>query len=215
MLCEHRNIHSHIQRSTTMKPITSALLPLLLSFLLLQTLSANLTDSMIEKWMRAYPTVEAWMEANEDVLDPLMDTDEAEMMSLDQLMLSGFKAMQSHPIYQEFKKVIKPLGYSNDADFIHDTVAIFKAFTAISVKEEMNEMGGFDLSALQSQLKEIDQMQGLSADQKAMMKQQLQSAMGQMGAFLESVQSVSESDIQTLMPYFHQIAALFDSESED
>lgn len=198
-----------------MKTISQFFIVFALSLVSLQSASAKLTDSMIEKWMSAYPTVEAWMEQHEATLDALIEEDEMDDMNLDQMMQAGFEAMKSHPIYNDFKKLIKPLGYDSDERFIHDTVTIFKTFTAISFKEEMAELGGFDLTAMQAQLQEIEQMQGLNESQKSMMKQQLESAMGQMAAVMKSLESVSEEDMQTLRPYFADIASLFDSESEE
>ncbi len=189
--------------------ITLLALPLILS-------AGELKKDQITRWIKAFPTVDAWMDQHEDEMDTVMDELDTDDMSMDQMMQAGFEAIKSHPKYGELQKVVKPLGYSNTEELMTDTIQIFKTYTAINFKNEMAEnedkMG---IAEFQKQIDQIDQMQGMSEDQKKMMKEQLQAVMGQIGTMMKSFDSVSDADIATLMPFYDQIETLFEDEGED
>jgi len=197
-----------------MKQITKLLSLLTLTLATASFCSAALTEASIQKWIEAYPAVDAWMQDNEDIMDAIVDEEAMAGMSIEEMMQAGFDAIKSHPIYHEFQALVKPLGYKDADTLIADTIQIFKTYGAISMKREMAEEGGFDLAQLKQQITEIDQMMGLNAQQKQMMKQQLEAVMSQMGSMMESFESVSEADIELLTPFYDKIASIM-GESEE
>lgn len=176
----------------------------------------GLTEKSIQKWIKAYPVVNAWMEEHEEVVDEAMDQSSIKADTIDEMMQAGFETLQTLPIYGELDKMVKKLGYSGADEMMNDTIRIVKAASSIIMKEEMAEHGGgIDMEEIQAQIAQIEQMEGLSDEQKAMMKGQIEAAMGQLSGLMEMFNSVSEEDIEAITPYFDQISEIMDAGDDE
>jgi hypothetical protein len=166
----------------------------------------GLSTKSIEKWLKAYPEVSQWMDKHEDQLDIPEPEIGEDNMDMSQYMKDSFEMVKKHELYPKFEKLIKPLGYSSGDALFADTVAIVKTFVAANVKMEMDKSGVKDML---SKLDELDQMP-LDENQKAMMKEQMMGAIGQVKAMLAMVDSVPQVDIETITPYLEKIGALME-----
>ena len=158
----------------------------------------TLQASHIKKWIKAYPTVDAWMEDHEELIDAAVEKSTIGQQSIDEMMKSAFEAIKSLPVYGDLQKLVKPLGYASAETFMEDTYQIVKTYGAMAIKQELMDNEEFDLEAIKAQLQQIEQMQGIPEEQKEMMKAQFQQAMGGLTNMLASFESVSDEDINAM-----------------
>ncbi|MER2491951.1 hypothetical protein [Catenovulum sediminis] len=173
---------------------------------LLFSICANaneLSSQQIEKWLKAAPTVAAWVKQHNEQLHQSGDIDFAKS-SPDVVASQAQTALKKLNLYDEFNRMVKQQGYSGVESFFKVQTQVVQSFIAMTMQAA--NIPDDAQQKLRQSLAEIDATDGLSADQKQMLKQQMLQIMGQLEQVTNSSNLPSEDkNIQAIKPYAQQV----------
>jgi hypothetical protein len=148
----------------------------------------QLNNSDVEKFIKSYRNI----------------VDEFEELDIDfdgnddlENLLGGMEG------YSEVNDIVQKYGYTDYAEFAIKTWAIAASYASIKLDNE-------GAPEIQNAYKEIEMDESMTAEQKAMAKQQLDLVLGAMGGTFKSM--ANEKDIETIKPYIGKLDILFETE---
>ncbi|WP_369602151.1 hypothetical protein AAIA72_04015 [Hahella sp. SMD15-11] len=156
-----------------------------------------LTGDIITRWMDSQESVMAWSARHEAELSKY-DSQEARN-PLDMTAEQMLAPVHAAGLYDDLKGVLGKAGFSSPEQWSDISMRIARAAMALEFEKMEAERGGLD-----AQLQEVDRQAGLSAEQKQMIKQNLQ----QSYAMMASMAKAPEADKAALRPHMDALRAM-------
>lgn len=178
---------------------------LLSSLIFSLTLQAqDLSNQEIENWLKASPTISKWLNEHKQILE---SEEKINFLESSPAQISEYasRVLKKHKLYAPLASELKQYGFDNLDRFFEVQTQVVQAFMAVSI-EQANIPSSMNQELL-SALSEIEQAEGLSAEQKAQMKEQLTQMMGQVMKMQNTPEN--KGDQQAIKPYLKQIEAAF------
>ncbi|MCU4676851.1 hypothetical protein N7931_14555 [Catenovulum sp. 2E275] len=179
------------------KPLMLLISALLISFNLY---AKDLSKQEVENWISAAPTISQWLNKHKSILN---DEEKIDFLESSPTEISAYasKILKKHNLDKQLKTQLSQYGFNDLNRFFEVQAQVLQAYFAVSM-QQANVPTSIS-EELQQSLKEIDKTEGLTAEQKQQMKDQLMQIMGQ----VSKMQSASKStaDQATIKPYLDKI----------
>ncbi|NTS75565.1 hypothetical protein HR060_01685 [Catenovulum sp. SM1970] len=159
----------------------------------------NLTGNDVEKWIKAFPQAEQWLTANADKLS----TESIDFLnnSPEKVVEVAMAQIKSSGLYASFANQLQQYGFTPE-QFISTQVKVLQAMMSLNVPTD----AGMLSNQMSDTLKQLEANEQLTAEEKAMMKKQMQQMMTLTQGFNKQQQS---PDVAVIEQYKSQIQGLF------
>jgi hypothetical protein len=157
-----------------------------------------LTDKQIQQWLNSIDAIQQWAEKQEG-LDDKMPENTNEMFSAEAMVAQ----LKSAGLYNDAENIIQDNGFDSPEQWANIQMKIIKAMISLEMDKE-----NVNASEIQAQLDKIKNNPSISAEQKEMMINMMQSSMGMM----EQMSNAPEADKIALKPFLPQIKKKLNAE---
>lgn len=159
---------------------------------------AELTDKQVARWVDSMPSVQTWIESNDDKINKhdLMKTDNGGMAGMFDGALQELKRVG---LSDDFSRLITTQGYDSAEQWAGDSSEILLTYMAITMEKQ-----SLNREAIEQQLGQVKNSP-LPEEQKKMMARMLESSLAMMG----EVEAVSNEDKTLIRPFMSKIEGQF------
>lgn len=166
-------------------------------------LAEELSEKSIQQWLKAMPSLTGWLHQHQDALhsEHIME----ESSDMDQVFAKSIKLLREKGLYADFNSLVRKQGYQDVEQWSEVSRDISLAFIALQMDQEQ-----ITVAQLEEQLAKLESAEGISAEQKAMMTEMMQTSL----MMLKSTQGVSQNNKQLVRQYAAQIERQFNAETE-
>jgi hypothetical protein len=177
---------------------------LLLFVFVAQASSPALTDAQIRGFIASMPDIQALGDQYPDIGDDEDDDDDVNFASP---ISSGIAKLRGHEAYAPLTRLVKQHGFSSPEQWGLVGDRVIRAFLATT----MDETSASSRAQMAETLRQIDDNPGLSAEQKADMKQMMSGGM----SFMQSLDKVPAADIKAIRPHLAELQRAMHVNADD